>query len=129
MAGISTYLANKLLDHVNGRAVYTPPTALKLCLYVTNPTAADTGTEVTGGSYARIDVSTLFPAAASNQAPSSSTVTFTGLPVVTFAYAAVRDAVADGNHLLYFGALASSFTATSGSNFTLPIGTVIPEIF
>ena len=48
MAAISTYLADKLFNHVLRNEVYTPPAKVYLALYTTDPTAAGTGTEVQG---------------------------------------------------------------------------------
>lgn len=51
---ISTYLANKLLDHQVGKAAYTMPTTY-VALSTTAPTAAGTNvTEPTTGGYARV---------------------------------------------------------------------------
>ena len=68
MAGfLSEYLSHELLDHVFGAATYTPPSSLWCALFTAAPDADGTGgTEVTGGSYARIEVvnnATNFPAA------------------------------------------------------------------
>ena len=49
---MSDYLEEKLLDHVYNGLAMTQPTAWYLALYNTDPTDADTGTEITGGGYA-----------------------------------------------------------------------------
>lgn len=67
MAGKSDYLENKILDHILGGGDYTRPATLYVALYTAAPTDAGGGTEVTGGSYARLAVTndaTNFPAAA-----------------------------------------------------------------
>ena len=57
MAGwVSDYLKGKLLDHALGNTAYTAPSTVYLALYTVAPTSAGGGTEVTGGSYARIAV-------------------------------------------------------------------------
>ncbi len=54
---LSTYLQNALLNHVlRNTAFTTPGTNVWVALYTANPTAAGGGTEVTGGSYARVQV-------------------------------------------------------------------------
>lgn len=51
---ISTYLANKLLDHVFGDTPYSPPATFYVALFTTMPDAdGNGGVEVAGGSYAR----------------------------------------------------------------------------
>lgn len=42
---LSNYKEKKLLDHANNVTAWTAPTAQYLCLYKTDPTDADTGTE------------------------------------------------------------------------------------
>lgn len=54
MAEFSDYLEQKLLDHVFNKVTFTPPTTIYVALYTSDPTDADTGTEVSGGSYARV---------------------------------------------------------------------------
>lgn len=54
MAELSDYLEPKLLDHIYNEVTYTPPTTIYVALYTSDPTDADTGTEVSGGSYARV---------------------------------------------------------------------------
>ena len=55
MAGsFSDHLENELLDHVLLTGPYTQPTHLYVALYTVAPTDAGGGTEVSGGSYARV---------------------------------------------------------------------------
>lgn len=55
MSKLSDYLESDLLDEIfNGVAFVAPDTWVSL--YTTDPTDADTGTEVSGGSYARVRV-------------------------------------------------------------------------
>lgn len=49
---MSNYLEEKVANHVYGGAAFTQPTVFYLALYNTDPTDADTGAEITGGSYA-----------------------------------------------------------------------------
>ncbi|WP_052410457.1 phage tail fiber protein [Paenibacillus durus] len=50
---ISNYLSAALLNQAFRNATWTPPGTVYLALYTSDPTAADTGTEVSGGAYAR----------------------------------------------------------------------------
>jgi len=54
MAHFSTYLANKVLDHVFRNVAYTPPATVYVALFTAAPTDAGGGTEVSGGSYGRV---------------------------------------------------------------------------
>ena len=49
----SNYLENKVMLHVFGGTSYTAPATLYVGLYTSDPGEGDTGTEVSGGSYAR----------------------------------------------------------------------------
>jgi hypothetical protein len=53
MAEMSNYLENALINGTLRGTTYTAPTTTYLALYTSDPTDADTGTEITGGSYAR----------------------------------------------------------------------------
>lgn len=54
MAELSNDLEQKLLDHIYNEVAYTAPTTIYVALYTDDPTDADVGTEVSGGSYARV---------------------------------------------------------------------------
>ena len=53
MAEFSNFMENKIIDHMLRNQAYTPPATVYVALYTSDPTDADTGTEVSGGSYAR----------------------------------------------------------------------------
>jgi len=50
---LSNYLEQRLFNHAFRNVTYTPPGTIYLALYTSSPTKADTGTEVSGGAYAR----------------------------------------------------------------------------
>lgn len=54
MSKLSNYLEQKLLDHLYNEVSLAVPTTIYVALYTDDPTDADTGTEVSGGSYARV---------------------------------------------------------------------------
>jgi len=56
MAHASNYLENKLVDHIFRTTAFTKPAALWVGLFTAAPTDAGGGTEVAGGSYARVSV-------------------------------------------------------------------------
>lgn len=121
MSAASTYLANKLLDHVFRNTAYTQPATVYLALYTSDPTDADVGTEVAGGSYARQSF-TVNVAAASATA-NAGTITFPTASANwgTVTHVGIRDANAAGN-LLAYGALAASRTINSGTTFSIAAG-------
>lgn len=82
-----------------------------LALYTSNPGAGDTGTEVTGGSYARQAIT--FGSITSGSMSNSSTITFSGLPSATITHYGIRNASTSGD-LKVFGALSSPVTVISG---------------
>lgn len=52
MAAFSSYLEGKIVDWLRGTTT-TAPTSLKLALYSSDPGDDNSGTEITGGGYAR----------------------------------------------------------------------------
>ncbi|WP_026487646.1 phage tail fiber protein [Caldanaerobius polysaccharolyticus] len=121
MAAISTYLANKLLDHTLRNVAYTPPTTVYVALYTSNPGAGDTGTEVSGGGYARQQIT--FNVASGGQITNNADVVF---PVATASWGTVthigiRDAAAGGN-LLYYMPLDVTKTIDAGDQLKIPVG-------
>lgn len=87
----STLTANSALDTEFTGTLY-------LALYTTNPTAADTGTEATGGSYARQAIT--FTAAAAGQIASTADISFT-VDIATYTHYAIHSAVTAGDMLDY----------------------------
>lgn len=128
MAAFSNYLENELLDHVlrgaTAGTAYAQPAAVYVALFTGTATAAEleAGTitnEVTGGSYARQAVT--FDAPVGGATANSAAVSFTSMPAVTVAFAAVMDATTAGN-VLFYGALTASKTLNAGDTFTINTG-------
>lgn len=113
----SNYLENKWLDHSLGTTTFTKPTTVYVALYTTNPTDADSGTEVTGGTYTR--QSATWSSAASGSTSNPSDIVFTLMPAATVTHFGIRDASSGGN-LLYYGAFTASKTTTAGDTLTIP---------
>lgn len=121
MAQMSNYLENALINATLRNTSYTSPTTCFVALYTSDPTDADTGTEVSGGSYARQSVT--FGAPSNGVSTNSATITF---PTATgswgtVAYIGIRDASSAGN-LLYHAPLTASKTIASGDIFTITSG-------
>lgn len=116
----SNYLENKVLLHVFGATAYTAPTTLYVGLFTSDPGEAGSGTEVSGGSYARQAVTFTVT---DNLASNNAAVEFPTATASwgTISYAAVYDAASGGN-LLGSGGLATAKTIDSGDVFRIPTG-------
>lgn len=124
MANLSTYLSDKLLDHAMGSTSYTMPSTY-LALFTTNPTmpAGTGGTEVSGGSYARVPISSDWSAASAESKSNNVTITFTTATANwgTVVGVGIYDALTVGN-LLAAGPLGSSQVVNSGGTFSITSG-------
>jgi len=118
----SAYLKNKIIKHVLGEASYTMPTNVYLALYTSNPTESDTGTESTGGSYARQQLS--FATAVGGTKTSDTSETFSSMPASTVTHWGIRDASSGGN-LLYFGAFDLPIALNATDNFPIASGDIV----
>jgi len=121
MSAMSDYLENKVLDHVLGTTSYTMPTTVYIGLSTATFADDNSGTELTGGSYARQSIA--FDAAASGTTDNTSAVDF---PVATANWGTVShyglfDASSGGN-LLVHGAFASSKTVETGDVLRIGAG-------
>ncbi len=118
MAEMSNFLENALINATLRNTSYTSPTTTYLALYTTDPTDADTGTEVSGGSYARQAIT--FSSPSNGATSNSAAIEFPTATASwgTIAYIGIRDAVTAGN-LLYHTALDSSKAIGSGDIFRI----------
>lgn len=119
MAAVSIYLSNALLNATLRDVSFTSPATVYLACYTTDPTANDSGTEVTGGSYARPSIT--FAAPSSGTSVNNADVAIPGMPGVTVTHVAIRDAASGGN-LLFYGALSTPRTLTAGDSFIVRAG-------
>lgn len=123
MAEMSNYLENALINGTLRGTTFTAPTTVYVSLHTADPTDAGTGTEVSGGSYAR--------QAATFGAPSNGVSTTTAdisFPQATASYGtvgwiAIRDALSGGN-MLYYTALDASKTIDTGDIFKIAAGSL-----
>lgn len=123
MAEMSNYLENALINATLRNTGYTSPTTVYLALYTSDPTDADTGTEVTGNGYARQSIT--FGAPSNGVSTNTAAIEFpqaTG-SWGTVAYIGIRDALTTGN-LLYHTALDASKTIATGDVFKVAIGSL-----
>ena len=120
MSAFSNYLENKILLHVLSNTAYTSPTTVYLGLHTADPTDAGSGTEVSGGSYARQSFASTISGNAASNTSAIEFPTATG-SWGTVGWVAVWDNLTGGN-LLFHGALTASKTIASGDVFRVPAG-------
>jgi hypothetical protein len=123
MAEMSNYLENALINATLRNTSYTSPTTVYVGLFTTDPTDAGTGTEVSGGSYARKSVT--FGAPSNGVTTNSAAVEFdqaTG-SWGTVTHIGILDALTTGN-LLYHTALDVSKAIDTGDIFKIAIGSL-----
>jgi hypothetical protein len=118
MAEMSNYLENALVNATLRNTSYTSPATVYVALFTTDPTDANTGTEVTGGSYARTSVA--FAAPSNGAAASSADCTFPTCTSTwgTVSHIGIFDASTAGN-LLYHTPLDTSKTIETGDIFKI----------
>ena len=119
----SDYLEDKLLKHTFANTAFTTPGTVYLGLFTAAPSDTGGGTEVSGGSYARIScafsVSGTNPTTATNSSAAEfATATGTWGSV---GWVGVYDASSSGN-LLAWAALTASKTVSSGDVFRFDQG-------
>jgi len=121
MSEMSNYLENALINGTLRATSYTAPTTVYVALYTTDPTDADTGTEVTGGSYARQSVT--FASPSNGVTTNSADITFPTATAAqgTVTHIGIRDALTSGN-LLYHTPLDASKTIDLGDIFKITTG-------
>lgn len=123
MAAMSDYLENAIINATLRGTAYTSPTTVYLALFTTDPTDAKTGTEVTGGAYARQTIA--FNAPSNGTAVSTADVLF---PIATASWGTVThigimDALTGGN-LLYHGALTNAKTIAADDQLKIAAGDI-----
>lgn len=128
---MSDYLEVELRKHIFRTGSFTKPAALHVALFTASPTDANGGTEVSGGSYARVSVAPLDAnwtgaSATDGLTDNAAAITF---PVPTANWGVVthfgiHDAATAGN-LLVWGALTTAKTINNGDPApSFPTGTL-----
>ena len=121
MAEMSNFLENALINATLRNTTYTSVATVYVSLWTSDPTDAGSGTEVSGGSYARTAVT--FGAPSNGVTTNSADVTF---PTATASWGTVgwigiNDALSGGN-LLYHTPLDASKSISSGDIFKITTG-------
>jgi hypothetical protein len=129
MSALSNYLENKIIDWLLRGQAFTPPTDVYVGLFTVTPSDTGGGTEVSGGSYARVQVASSLAnwagtqSAGSTDASSGTGGTTSNNGSITFpaptanwgtiVAIGVFDASTSGN-LLFWGALTVNKTVNDG---------------
>jgi hypothetical protein len=121
MSEMSNFLENALINATLRNTTYTSPATVYISLWTSDPTDAGSGTEVSGGSYARTAVTMGAPS--NGVSLNSADVTF---PTATASWGTVgwigiNDALTTGN-LLYHTPLDTAKTIDSGDIFKITTG-------
>jgi hypothetical protein len=125
LGALTATLDNKLVDHVNLTASYTPTSPLKLRLMTANGSASAAGTEVTGGSYGSQTIA--FDAASGGSAGNDADITFSGMPACTVVGLEIWDSAGTPVRL-WWGPLSTSKTVSAGDAVSFPSGSVIVSL-
>jgi len=121
MAEMSNFLENALINATLRNTTYTSVATVYVSLWTSDPTDAGSGTEVSGGSYARTSVT--FASPSNGVTTNNADVTF---PTATASWGTVgwigiNDAQTSGN-LLYHTALDTAKAIDSGDIFKISTG-------
>ena len=118
----SNYLETKVLAHTFSNTAYTSPSTVYVGLFTSSPSEDGSGTEVSGGSYAR--QSGAFTTS-NNTATTSAAIEFPTATASwgTITHIGIYDASSAGN-LLAYAALTASKAIASGDVFRIPTGDI-----
>jgi hypothetical protein len=127
MAEISNYLENALINATLRATTYSSPAVVYVGLFTSDPTDAGSGTEVSGGSYARRSVT--FAAPSDGASASNADVTFAQATATwgTITHVGLFDALTSGN-LLYHTALDASKLIETNDIFKINSGSLTVTI-
>jgi hypothetical protein len=123
MANFTDYLENKIIDHILRNQAFTPPAAVYVGLFTTNPTA-DTGaggTECSGTSYVRKSL-----ALDAGNAGATSNTSEVAFPTAGSNWGSITgfgvwDAASSGN-LLMWGVFDPAVTVNTGDTAKFAAG-------
>ena len=121
MSEMSNFLENALINATLRATTYTSVATVYVSLWTSDPTDAGSGTEVSGGSYARTAVT--FAAPSNGVTTNSADVTFPTAPASwgVVGWIGINDAASSGK-LLYHSPLDTSKTIDSGDIFKISTG-------
>lgn len=97
-------------------------TGVFIALYTSDPTINNTGTEVSGGSYARKAIT--LGAEADGTVANSNALSWAGMPTCTVTHFAIFDALTGGNPIMY-DSLPVPAQFVSGDPYSIAAGNLI----
>jgi hypothetical protein len=129
---LTNYAKNRVLKNYFGDTPVSPPGTFYLALFTVAPTVAGGGTEVVGGSYARIGMvndTTNWPV------PTTGEIIFQALEQFTTPTAnwgtvvavALMDALVAGNMEAFY-VLPTPKVINTGDNYAFPVGNIIVRL-
>jgi hypothetical protein len=127
MPALGSYAENLVVNALLRGISFTPPTQWFLCLYTSNPTSLDTGTEIAIGSttnYFRQPVTFGPPSGGALSNTTDITFPIAGTSWGNITYAAIRDASTSG-HLLFYGSLVTPRFIVAGDVLKFLTGNVV----
>lgn len=128
---MSNYLEAAILNAVFRNTPFTSPTTVYLALYTSDPTEADSGTEVTGGAYARRPVTFTVPTQVNNKATISNSAEIQFAEATanwgTVTHVGLRSAATGGN-LLYYGPVSNARSILANDQLRFKVGELILDL-
>lgn len=120
MTALSDFAENAVLDLVLRGTAYPGGSTIYAALFTTPTDDSGGGTEVSGGGYARTQVTTFDPPSGGS-CSNSSTVTFPSATASwgTVTHFALFDALTGGN-MIFHGPLTVAKTINAGDTFVIP---------
>lgn len=129
MSALSDYLEVNLVKHLFRTGSYTKPTQLNVALYTTAPTDAGGGVEVSGGSYARVNLPPLdanwaATSGVDGHTDNAAAITFPA-PTANWGVVVAFGIFDESTNLLIWGTLTAPKTINSGDPApSFPVGTL-----
>lgn len=130
MSAMTDYLENQLAKHLFRTGSYTKPTTLYIGLFTSDPGELGAGTEVSGGSYARVALppSDANWALADGVVTNAVDVTFM-VPTASWGTVTHVGIFDQSNNMLFHGALTLPKLVNNGDTAPLfPAGTIVITI-
>lgn len=132
MTEFSDYLETELLDHILRNAAYSSPgTNVWIALYTNQQGDADSGTEVSGGSYTRVQC-TAWDAPSGGQTANTNAITF---PEASGSWGTVNSvgikdssSATGTDNLLFYSSLSAAKTVDSGEIFQFNAGNLTVQL-
>ena len=123
MAEMSNYLENALLNGTLNGTTFSAPTAVYVSLWTSDPNDDGSGTEVSGGSYTRVNASFATAVGTSGQVLNDANIEFATATASwgVVGWIGINDSISGGN-LLYHTALDTSKTIDTGDIFKIATG-------